>query len=290
MTAAALFLCAALPAGAWTWAPPPEHVEIGTPLTLAARVEAPAGPLKPLPGQNKGSYEVLDASLAADGTAAVKVMVFALGRQPLPPLRWAAGDKEVSSPAFELTVIPPPPRPSDTGDIRDIRGPYRARMGAWWALLALLAGAAAYAVWRLTRKAPPEAARGAAQAPADLRTPEERALDALEALTTLGLPVKEFYDRLSDIVRQYLLERHGVEALRMTTYGIQRALIREGFPPPARQAVKELFERCDLAKFAKMRPTDQEGRRDLDAAKCAVKLLAPAASGLEGDLALGAKR
>lgn len=289
MSLAALLLAAAVPAGAWTWAPPPEHVEIGTPLTLSARVEAPAGPLKPAPDQPHGAYEVLGAEVGADGTASIDVMVFALGRQPLPPMRWLAGDRELSSPSFELTVIPPPPLPSDTGDIRDIRGPYRARMGVWWALLALLALAAGTALWRLTRKAP-AAQTGAPQAPADLRTPEERAFDALEALEKLGLPVKEFYDRLSDIVRLYLLERHGLDALRMTSYDIQRALIRGGFPPPARQAVKELFERCDLAKFAKMRPSDQEGRRDLEAAKNAVKLLAPAASGLEGDLALGAAR
>ena len=289
MSLAALLLAAAVPAGAWTWAPAPEHAQIGTPLVLTARLEAPPGPLKPAPGQQAGAFEILDASAGADGTAAVRVMVFALGRQTLPPLQWLAGDKPLSSPALELTITPPAPLPSDTGDIRDIRGPYRARMGLWWTLLALLAAAAVFAVWRLTRKAP-AAETVAPQTPSDLRTPEERALDALEALASLGLPVKEFYDRLSDIVRQYLLERHGLEALKMTTYDIQRALIRNGFEPPARQAVKELFDRCDLAKFAKMRPTDGEGRRDLESAKKAVKLLAPSASGVQGDLVMGTGR
>lgn len=211
-------------------------------------------------------------------------MVFALGRQTLPPLRWAAGGAQFQSPPLDLTVSPPPPNPSDTGDIREIRGPYAARMGVWWALLAALAAAAGYAAWRLTRKPAPEEASAAA-APKDARTPEERAWDALEALDGMGLSVKEFYARLSEIVRTYLGERHQLDALRMTTYDLQRALIRGGFDPAARQLAKALLDRCDLAKFAKWKPNDQEGRRDLEGAKNLVKLLAPAASEVSGDLA-----
>lgn len=282
----ALLLAAALaaPAGAWTWAPPPEHVLIGAPTELAAKAAAGAGPLKPAAGQKTGAFEVLSAEAAADGTVRAVVMVFALGRQTLPPLRWEAAGGTLESPALELTVSPPPPGPSDTGDIRDIRGPYAARMGVWWALLAALAAAAAFAAWRLTRKAPPAAAAAAA-APEDRRSPEERALDALDALDGQGLSVKEFYDRLGDIVRAYLGERHGLDALRMTSHDLQRALIREGFDPAARQLAKSLFERCDLAKFARWKPSDQEGRRDLEGAKRLVKLLAPPASDVAGDLA-----
>ncbi|TBR17298.1 hypothetical protein EPO15_17220 [bacterium] len=285
MSAGLLAALLAAPAAAgWTWAPAPEQVVLGTPTELVAKADAPAGPLKPAAGQALGPFEVLSAEAGADGTVRVAVMVFALGRQPLPALKWTGAAGEAASPALDLTVSPPPPNPSDTGDIRAIRGPYAARMGAWWGLLAALAAAAAYAAWRLTRKAPP-AETAAAAAPKDLRTPEERALDALEGLDGLGLSVKEFYDRLSDIVRAYLGERHGLEALKMTTYDLQRALIRGGFDPAARQLAKALLERCDLAKFAKWKPSDQEGRRDLEGAKKLVKLLAPAASEVTGDLA-----
>lgn len=287
MTAALLLALLWAPAGAqgWSWSPPPENAVVGTPLELSARAAAAAaGPLKPAEGQALGAFEVLAAEASADGTVKVRAMVFALGRQTLPPLRWAGAGGELQSPALDLTVSPPPPNPSDTGDIREIRGPYAARMGVWWGLLAALAAALAFAAWRLTRKPAPEAAAAAA-APKDTRTPEERALDALEGLDGLGLSVKEFYDRLSDIVRAYLGERHGLDALRMTTYDLQRALIRGGFDPVARQLAKALLDRCDLAKFAKWKPSDQEGRRDLESAKKLVKLLAPAASEVSGDLA-----
>lgn len=267
----------------WTWAPPPEHVLIGAPTDLAARTSAPVGPLTPAEGQELGVWEVLSAEAAADGTVRVTLMVFALGRQTLPALRWVHAGGELKSPPLELTVSPPPPQPTDTGDIREIRGPYAAEMGVWWALLAALLAAAAFAAWRLTRKPVPAAA--APQAPKDARTPEERALDSLEGLDGKGLSVKEFYARLSEVVRTYLGERHGLEALRMTTYDLQRALIRGGFEPAARQLAKSLLDRCDLAKFAKWKPTDQEGRRDLEAAKKLIKMLAPPASGVTGDLA-----
>ena len=212
-------------------------------------------------------------------------MVFALGRQSLPALRWTTAAGEVESPALNLTVSPPPPNPSDTGDIREIRGPYAAHMGVWWALLAAIAAGAAFLAWKMTRKPVPAADAAALAAPKDMRTPEERALDALEGLDGLGLSVKEFYDRLSDIVRGYLGERHSLDALRMTTYDLQRALIRGGFDPASRQLAKALLDRCDLAKFAKWKPSDQEGRRDLEGAKKLIKLWAPAASDVTGDLA-----
>lgn len=286
MTAALLLALWAAPVAAqgWSWAPPPDGVVIGTPVELAAKTSAPAGPLALAEGQSLGAAEVLSAEAAADGTVRVTAMLFALGRQSLPALRWTSAGGELRSPPLELTVSPPPPQPSDTGDIREIRGPYAARMGVWWALLAALAAAAAYAAWRLTRK-PVPAEAAASAAPKDLRTPEERALDLLEGLDGKGLSVKEFYARLSEVVRAYLGERHGLDALRMTTYDLQRALIRGGFEPAARQLAKSLLDRCDLAKFAKWKPSDQEGRRDLEGAKKLIKLLAPPASGVAGDLA-----
>lgn len=284
MTGATLLCVLALPAAAWTWGPAPEAALIGTPVELTAKVDAPAGPLALAEGQIPGALEVLQGVVAADGTASITVMAFGLGRQALPALRWMSGGKELASPPLALTISPPPPNPSDSGDIRDIRGPYAARMGAWWGLLLALLAGAVYAVWRLSRKAPAgAAATGPAVAP-DLRTPEERALEALEGLDGRGLAVKEFYDRVSDIVRVYLHERHDLDALHMTTYDLQRAMIRGGMRPEARQTAKALFDRCDLAKFARMKPTDQEGRHDLESAKKVIKFLAPT-TGVEGDLA-----
>ncbi len=285
MTAALLLLLAAPPlfAQEWAWETPPDEVLIGKPVTLKARVPGVLGEPSLEPGQPSETCAVLRAEAGPDSTLQITVSLFALGRQTIPALKWSAGGKAFTSPPLGITVHPPPPGPSDSGDIREIRGPYAARMGVWWGLLALLAAAAAYALWRLRKKREePEA--GETKAAPDTRTPEERALDALDALDGQALPVKEFYDKVSDIVRVYIHERHGLDAMTMTTYDLQRAMIRAGFAPEARQFAKALFDRCDLAKFAKMKPTDLEGRKDLETAKAVIKRLAPA-TGVDGDLA-----
>ncbi|MDE2291672.1 MAG: hypothetical protein KGL53_06285, partial [Elusimicrobia bacterium] len=141
MTAAALLALTALaaPARAWTWGAPPDHVVIGTPVTLSAAAPELGGTPVLASGQKSGAFEVTKVEDGADGAVTVTVMAFALGRQSLPALTWAAGGREAQSPPLELTVVPPPPRPDDNQDIRDIRGPYAARMAPWWTLLALLA-------------------------------------------------------------------------------------------------------------------------------------------------------
>lgn len=281
MKSACLLLLAALPAAAQeegiTLSAPKASVLIGMPIDVAVEARYSAGfSLKaPAPGQDTGTFEILSAEIEPGGTKArLRVAAFGLGRQTLPSLEWPLVGPDgrtralVSSP-LTLTIEPPRPALGDKGELRDIRDPVPVRL--WpWAAAALAALLAAALLLRRRR-----AASGPGAAVPDARTPEEIALSDIDGLAGLGLPVKEFYDRLSDILRLYLERRCGLKALQMTTYDLHRRMIRAELEPKARALAKNLLDRCDLAKFARFLPSEEDSRKDCANAKGVVYLLAP---------------
>jgi hypothetical protein len=125
-----------------------------------------------------------------------------------------------------------------------------------WRLLYALAGLAGalalgYLLYRYAKR--PRAVKGAPiEAPKPLHT---RTLAALDALRTEGLPaqgrVKEFHFRLSEILRGYLGERYGFEALESTSWELLNSLRGLHTPGlPAEEFARFTFE-SDLVKFAK---------------------------------------
>lgn len=76
--------------------------------------------------------------------------------------------------------------------------------------------------------------------------------------------VKQYYVRLSEIVRVYAGERYGIEALEMTTEEIveslRRAIVEE---PGSVELVKNLLTLADLVKFAKANPLPNENEVSL---------------------------
>lgn len=96
-------------------------------------------------------------------------------------------------------------------------------------------------------------------------TPEkahERALRLLSDLTTQSLEsqisVKEYYARLSVILREYLENRFEVQALELTTQDLLKAAKKDRNLRSIRPELKRILQTADLAKYAKMEPTAQE--------------------------------
>ncbi|PCI38687.1 MAG: hypothetical protein COB53_04415 [Elusimicrobia bacterium] len=283
-----LWLIAALAATAsgapvksvWTWDAPVESVLIGAPILLEANVDIPEGySLMPhLKDQSKGAFEIL--GVASDGgRVRIKTAAFALGKQSLPALRWtlrnAAGKlSEIESPPLAVTINPPTPKKGESGDLRSIKQPLEARL---WplllaiALLFLMIGAIGY--WYEKQRKRGKTIKSAKAI--DSRTPEEIAFEELDALADLSLPVKEYYDRLSDVLRAYLERRLAIPALTMTTHDLRRALLRAETEPKSRQAIKSLLDQCDLAKFARHLPTEEQSTRAREDAKKIVQRLTP---------------
>jgi hypothetical protein len=92
--------------------------------------------------------------------------------------------------------------------------------------------------------------------------PHKLAIDQLEELRHEKLwqngRVKEYYIRLSDIVRVYVEAQFPVNAVEMTTQEIMQGLRPLGINEEARQKLQTALELADLVKFAKFKPTAME--------------------------------
>ncbi|MEE8425442.1 MAG: hypothetical protein V3S11_06415 [Elusimicrobiota bacterium] len=286
---ASLLILAGTPAGATAFelTPSSSTVLIGTPFLITGSLRhAKHLSLQP-PAQetDTGNFEILTVKFEPaflDGEDKIqpvrlRVAAFALGNQKLPSLPWRleGGDAGAlaKSPVVRVTVLPPHPGLAEKGKLRDIKGPYAPPIWPWTTALLAAAALIAAAAFVLSRRR--VEIETAAAEPVDTRTPEEVALADIEALPGEGLIVKEFYDRLSDILRLYLERRAGITALSMTTHDLQRGMIQVQLDPQARSLTKALLDRCDLAKFARHLPAESEPARDCQTAREIICILSP---------------
>ncbi len=77
---------------------------------------------------------------------------------------------------------------------------------------------------------------------------------------------KAFYSGVTDALREYMAARYGVGAMEMTTAEIFRDLRDTDVPKDLYDSMKELFERSDFVKFAKMTVPDEDNAKVLPAA------------------------
>jgi len=185
-----------------------------------------------------------------------------------------AGDPKriFRSPPFRIQVREPV---LAAPQLRDIKGPRAARLALWPWLLALAAALGGWALWRRRRRG--QAGTGVRLK--DLRPPEEAAHEKLELLESSGLweagRFKEFYAALTDILRQYLERRCGIPATRLTSSELQRHMRHAEMDREVTGLVRELTERADLVKFAKVTPEQDWGPGDLEAARRVVRETSP---------------
>jgi hypothetical protein len=103
------------------------------------------------------------------------------------------------------------------------------------------------------------------RAPRDTRLPWEIALARLDHLE--GAPLlkegkwKEYYSRLSDIIREYFEDRFKVRAVEMTTEEFLRSLeASRDLTAGQKDTLTEFLRSCDIVKFAKYIPGPEEAR------------------------------
>jgi hypothetical protein len=94
------------------------------------------------------------------------------------------------------------------------------------------------------------------------KLPWIRALEELDAIRQSALladgKTGEYFDRVSDSVRKYLGARYGFDGLETTTDEM-RGLLKRVRPPIARlRDITSFLEDCDLVKFARVVPTDND--------------------------------
>jgi hypothetical protein len=274
----------------------PERVRLGEPFVYEIAVTHPGERRYDLRLPSElGAFGALgmerhreDGPNQAITTFRLKLALYELGKHRLPDLtfdvagtggeaRFHASGPEVEGLSSLATNDP------EARKLLDIRGPVgfdvrSYRVLAWLAGLAALASLAivgARRLWALRERARP-------------RLPlEQRAREALEQLAAKNLPgtgrAREFYFALSDIVRGYVGERYGVEALECTSTELLDRLRRRDTPGLPFPDFTRFLREADLVKFARAPAEPDECNGALAFAARLVELTTPSPAGGAAD-------
>jgi hypothetical protein len=229
--------------------------------TLCKNIEILSGP-------------VIDSTLISDNRVRIRnsyiVTSFDSGFYQAPPvyaeIRDATGLKRFYSDYAPLKVMRVELAPPDTTTkIFDIIKPYRAPITIGeilpWILIAVLAIAAVWGAVILARKyLKPKGT------PEPVKNPDPAHVIAFRDLEELQKQqlwqkreVKQYYSRLTEILRQYLENRYGVYSLEMTTSETLEELLKTGFKKDeSYNILKGILNGSDLVKFAKYKPEPSE--------------------------------
>lgn len=230
-----------------------------------------------------GDFEYLgQARSRADGpdssttTVRVRLAAYVLGTLKTPTLTLdviepdGSTQLETAGTSVEIVSSLPPDAQSKGAGLYDVRPPEELPIRTWRVLYALAglvaAGLLAWAIRRafarrklnaVLNQPPPK--------PLDVRT-----LEALDALAALNLPAqsrfKDFYFRLSEIVRSYLGELYAFEALESTTPELIEALNGRHTPGLAVNDLTAFASASDFIRYAKTEPTPADCKQHLELA------------------------
>jgi hypothetical protein len=247
--------------------------------------------LEPLDlGSNLGAFEVKDYKIYdpeknKDGKVVNRseylITTFTTGEYVIPPITINYTDADskkrlIESEPLFIVVESVGASEADKEDIRGLKPPIEIK-GSYWIylfilpILALLAaGGFLYYRQRSKGLALPEI-------PQELQRPAwEVALSELDLLRESDLlekgRIKEYFIVLSDIVRKYMERRYQISALDRTTEEIRQEVKRIKLEQEIAQLMFGLLLFCDLVKFAKYIPSDEEVEKSTDEAYSIVNL------------------
>jgi hypothetical protein len=196
----------------------------------------------------------------------VKARAYTLGVSTFPAIPWGLrgegvpADTLVKTEPFNVEVLPLF-KIKEGEDIKDIYPPYSY---VPWLLLLLALLAAAAALWQFYRRfgvkaGTPVFARAAWR---DTRTPYQRARERLDRLAASPLAregkLKNFYTGLTAILRLYLAEEFSIDAVLLTTADLSRELKKTGADLKSLLRARELLQKADMVKFARLLPEGAE--------------------------------
>jgi len=196
----------------------------------------------------------------------VTLTSFRLGEFVLDSVSVSAFDAQgktqtLSSPKIYITVVTTQKGPP-ANDIRGIKSVVEIplRFIKKYALLlgALLFSLIAFGlIWRRFKKM-----KGAEIELRQILSPEDEAFGELHTLFDSSLikqgKTKEYFFKMSEILRTYFEKRYLIFAIEATTGEILRLLRQKDLPSGLLTESQEVLEMCDLAKFAKWKPEPME--------------------------------
>lgn len=193
------------------------------------------------------------------------VQVFDSGAYTLPPFVYVTADDSVASNELQLEVVPVKVGDNDAiSDYQDISDPSDKSFWDWmpdwlyyyWWLWLLILGGIALGIFF---------ARKYKKTGKFITLPEKPqpkpwtvALGRLEKLKAKNLwengMEKEYFTELTDILRDYLSQRFGINAMEMTSRQIMQTLADQTDVKEKRGYVRKILDIADFVKFAKVRP------------------------------------
>ena len=259
-------------------------VSVGDRLQLTVTVEHAPGETVVWPDSlSLDPFEILGAELLAPTSVEGRIVtgarftltVFELGDLEVPGFDFGVEAPDgsstlVSTDAYGVTVQSV--GLDEGGDIRAIRGPLSIPISLIyvlpWLLLLVALGFVAFLLWRRLSRGEEATPRRSVIIP---RLPHEEAYEALDRLEGSNLlergEIKEYHILVSEIIRTYVEGRFDVFALEMTTGEVMDGLGETRLADDTLAAFADFLGRCDLVKFAKLRPAPDDCRGVLLAAR-----------------------
>lgn len=191
------------------------------------------------------------------------IQSFDSGLYTLPPILYVAGNDTFRSNELALKVLPVAVDSLKT--IHDYAGVQEPNTrfydylpdfvtDYWWILVVLIVIAAGiWAYWKYFRKGEIPLVHKKKETP-----PYDVAIQELNRLKESHLcergQEKEYYTRLTDILRVYLDKRFGINAMEMTSSQIVSILSSNNETKGPDKYIRSILEIADFVKFAKVRP------------------------------------
>ncbi len=254
-------------------------IHLGDPLGVRIRVDHPADwSVQWADSLDVSPFEVIGARIATnapnddDGpsSAAYTVTSFELGELEIPPIAVSlvgpdGATRTLFTDLFRVGVESV--GLDESGDLREIKGPLSIARNWWlvapWLLLAAALGAGAVYLHRRSRARPVVEIAKPSVPPRPHHLVALEALDELERSSLLERgQVKAWHVQVSEIMRTYVEGQLEVPALEMTTREVIAGLRKAALDMRFTETFDDFLNRCDLVKFAKLRP-DADASREL---------------------------
>lgn len=236
-------------------------------------------------GANLGAFEIRDYSDPEPEKRNREIVqrreysisTYDIGDYEIPPVavQYSVGEdsvwKELTTESIKITVESL--KPSEAGDIRDIKPPLEIERDWMRIIRFVAAGVIIVLIGILVFIYIKRRREGKSFIPyreKPKRPPHEIALEELEQLLGEQLleqgQIKQFYIRISEIIRRYIEGRFFIIAIEMTTTQLINNMNEAEIETEDIRLVEDFLMQCDLVKFAKYIPTPEENQKVMDQA------------------------
>ena len=263
---------------------PKENVTIGDKVVLNIKAEGltvDSLDKSKLRDLNFGDFELLDIQSAQDGSVDFILSTYKPGKVELLsveiPYIYNDQKKFVKTTALpiEIKSVLDPNNPSV--DIRDIKEIIKFNHGLLWYLtfvvILFILIIFSYFIYKFIKN---KNRKPTQEEIIQSIPPKEYALKQLEELSSLNLiekgHIKEYYDKLSDIIRFYVSRTYCVDGMEKTTTELY-SMLKNKITPEQNRELKNYLVNCDFVKFAKLIPTQEDIKKDFDTAKNFIETL-----------------